>query len=249
MDLTAADGVRRSVAAEFILEETSGLIRINLSAPDMKHLNGLRKTLDTIHSLDVIIIDYALLPDNIPSFMTGLKDALKEAGITFPTDGPKIIVTAPESQLSNLSRLLNEPDVSALVFKPIEMRRILYLTAYLINTPHTIYRFDNVPWKTDHIAAKIGRECVLLELSEFGCVIQSNQPLKPGSMFYLFRSIFINAPDQNLCVRIYHSQENDSEKGTYLNSALYFGITDAFLKFTRSYIRETYASKKAKEVS
>ncbi len=249
MDLASADGVRRTVAAEFILEETSGLIRINLRAPDIKMLSNSRSHLESIQSLEVIVIDQALLPDNVPSFLTGLRDALKEANISCPADGPKIIVTAAESRQDDVSKLLNEPAVAALTFKPAEMRRLLYVAAHLMRNPFTIYRFDNVPWKNDHIHAKIGRECDLVELSEFGCVIQSNQPLKPGSMFYLFRSIYVNAPDQNLCVRIYHSQESESEKGTYLNSALYFGITDAFLKFTRSFIRETYASKKAKEVS
>ncbi len=249
MDLALADGSRRTVATEFIFEDTSRSIRINLSAPDIKSLGGSRRQLQTIQSVDVLVIDYGLLPENIPAFLTGLSDALKNANIACPAEGPKIIVIAAESYRAQLTKFLDEPRISALIFKPIEMRRLLYVASHLMGSTSTIYRFDNIPWKEDHIAAKIARESDLVEISEFGCTVRSSQPLKPGSMFYLFRSIYANAPDQNLCVRFYHSQENDGEKGTYLNSALYFGITDSFLKFTRSYIRETYASKKAKEVS
>jgi hypothetical protein len=127
------------------------------------------------------------------------------------------------------------------------MRRFLFLMAQAISNPFSVYTFENIGWKTDHIPAKIAREARLTELAEFGATLRSEQPLKPGTMIYLFRDIYQNAPDQNLCVRVYFSEEDSAEKGTYLNSVVYFGITDTFLKFTRSYIRETYASKKAKE--
>src|SRR5262249_62655 len=160
-----------------------------------------------IYSLETIVIDYALLPENIPNFVSSLQQSLKESNIPCPPDGPKLVVVAAESMRVDFSRLLNA-NVAAFVYKPVAIRRFLYLIAFSMENVHTVYKYENIPWKTDRIAAKIARETEIVEISEFGTTIKSAQPLKPGSMFYLFKSIFTNAPDQNLCVRVYHSAEN-----------------------------------------
>jgi hypothetical protein len=64
---------------------------------------------------------------------------------------------------------------------------------------------------------------------------------------FLRRSIFENATHQTVAARFYRCEEHTSKKGCYACSVLYFGITDAFLKFARNYFRETYAANKAKE--
>jgi hypothetical protein len=87
----------------------------------------------------------------------------------------------------------------------------------------------------------------MVVVSEFGATLKMPNSLKPGSMLYLFGSIFQNAPDGNLCCRVYHTEEDEADKGQYRNSLVFFGISDSFLKFTRSYIRDAYAAKKSKE--
>jgi hypothetical protein len=194
--------------------------------------------------LDCVIIDHALLPDDVDAFCNGLKEATKNAGLQCPADGPHAIVIADDNDRVRFDKLLKSK-IYGLVYKPIEIRRLLYLVANSLDTPYSVYTFENIGWKHDKIGAKIARKSQLAEMSEFGATIRTEQPLKPGTMLYLFKSIFQNAPDQNLCVRVYASEEDPKNDGQYLNWVVYFGITDAFLKFTRAYIRETYAVLKA----
>jgi hypothetical protein len=244
-ELKYGENELRTVSVEFILEEASQIVRVNVRVPDSKQSLRIGQ-LARIESLECVIVDYALLPDDPDAFINGLRDACAKNNVRTYPEGPRVIVMASETQRVNVDRLLKSK-VFAFLYKPLEIRRLMYLAAAAMEAPHSLYNFENIGWKADLITAKIARPAKLVELSEFGATLKSEQPLKPGTMLYLFKSIFNSAPDQNLCVRVYASQEDDSEKGTYLNSVVYFGITDAFLKFTRSYIRETYASKKSKE--
>lgn len=244
-EIKNAAGELRSVNVEFVSEDNGQNVRINFSLPDTKLLNRQAQT-QKLESLECLIIDHALLPEDINAFLKGLKEGVARAGLRAPKDGPRVIVTATEKQKVDFDKLYNS-DIFGFVYKPLEIRRVLFLAAQAMDTPFSVYAFENIGWKADIIPAKIARPATMVELSEFGATIKTQQPLKPGTMLYLFKSIFINSHDQNLCVRVYHSEENSTEEGTYLNSVVYFGITDAFLKFTRSYIREKYASQKAQE--
>lgn len=242
-----AAGELRTINVEFLLEENNRHVRINFKPPDLKLLNKSGH-ISRIESLDCIVIDYALLPEDIDAFIASLTNAATAANISTPPGGPRIIVLVSESQNPKFNKIFASK-VFAMLYKPIEIRRILYLASIAIDTPFTVYSFDNIGWKSDAISAKIARPAQLVELSEFGATIRTEQPLKPGTMIYLFKSIFTHAPDQNLCVRVYASEEDTESEGAdnfYLNHVVYFGITDAFLKYTRSYIRETYATSKAK---
>ncbi len=245
MDLKTPEGKPRTVAVELILEEGNGVVRINLRPPDLRSL-ATAGQLQKIESLDVVIADSSLVPEDPTALIAGLKKACDEANIRTGPNGPRLIVMGEEDRRIDFEKL-SRSSAFGFVYKPIEIRRLLFLVGQALETPFTIYRFDNIGWKKDVISAKIARDAKITEISEFGAIVLSEQPLKPGTMLYLFRSIYQNAPDQNLCVRVYFSEEDSSTKGSYLNSIIYFGITDAFLKYIRAYIRETYASKKAKE--
>ncbi len=246
-ELMHADGKKRTLMIEFILEDTSNLTRLNFKFPDARTA-ARTGNIARIESLECMLIDTALLPEDVAAFMRGLKEGAEKNGLRVPANGPRIIVMANENQKVNFDALV-EAGVFGLVYKPLEARRILFLAAQAMSSPFTAYNFENIGWKSEAIPAKIARPARLIELSEFGATIRSPQPLKPNTMLYLFKSIFNNAPDQNLCVRVYHSEEDSANPGFHVNSVVYFGITDAFLKFTRSYIRETYASAKSKEGS
>jgi hypothetical protein len=243
-ELKSAAGDLKTVAIEFILEENKQSARINFKVPDMK-IQRKPNQLAKLESLECIMIDYSMLPDDIDRFINNLKEAAEKLKLRMPAGGPKLIVTAAENQKVDFDKLL-KVNVYAFMYKPLEIRRTLYFATQALESPYSLYLFDNISWKIDNISAKIARPARLTEMSEFGATIKTEQPLKPGTMLYLFNSIFTNAPDSNLCVRVYFSEEDSEEPGTYINSVVYFGITDAFLKFTRAYIRETYATNKTK---
>ena len=93
----------------------------------------------------------------------------------------------------------------------------------------------------------MAKKAELTQISEFGGTIKQNRPLAPGSPLYLHTFIYENAPGRNLTATVYHCEQSESEKGAYECALLYFGINEAFLKYTRSWIRDNYASLKGKE--
>jgi hypothetical protein len=93
----------------------------------------------------------------------------------------------------------------------------------------------------------VAKASALEALSEFGATLKSKSPIVPGSLLYLRKSIYDNAPYQCLAARVYACSEHPSEKDYYQVQATYFGIGDVFLKFARTWIRENYANQKTKE--
>lgn len=91
MNLCTQYGKKRLVAIEFILEDTTRSVRLNLKAADSKFVNRPHQ-LEKIDSLECLIIDYALLPEDFNAFITGLKTGCDNAKISVPPDGPAIIV-------------------------------------------------------------------------------------------------------------------------------------------------------------
>jgi hypothetical protein len=83
-------------------------------------------------------------------------------------------------------------------------------------------------------------------LSEFGATLRSTSRLAPGSVVYLRKSIYDNAPNACLAGRVYNCIEHPTEAGQFQVFTSYFGINDAFLKFARTWIRENYAHQKSK---
>lgn len=244
-ELTTADGSLKTVTVEIILEENGKIVRMNMSPPENRILHT--KRIEPLASLDAMIIDVACIPGDLDLFINGLREAVANCNIKSFGDGPRVILLAPEKHKPELFAKALRSKAIALLTKPIEVKRLCYVMHCALDNPFTMYNFENTGWKVDSIAGKIAREAELTELAEFGATIKMSQKLKTGSMIYLFKSIYANAPDSNLCCRVYHAVENEAEEGTFLNYVTYYGITDAFLKFTRAFIRETYAGKKAKD--
>jgi hypothetical protein len=241
--LKAADGVLKYVNVEFVLESNNKTVRVNMTAPDSFESKKKLPTLDELHA---IVVDQALLPKDLDTFIPILHSSIAKKGVKTPPGGPAIIVTGDRLAQDRLMGFLDRPFYTALP-KPIETRRLLFTLSEVTDSPFSVYAFDNIGWKEDQIEAKLARPAKMVEVGEFGATIKVGSKLKVGSMFYLFGSIFKNAPDQNLCCRVYHTKEVEGEKDQYFAHVVFFGITDSFLKFTRAYIRETYASQKAKE--
>lgn len=242
IDLTTAEGQLRSALIELILEENKKVVRLNISAPAKSELASFEK----LKQLDAIIIEKKSFSGELTTFITAINEALKRENIKSQSTGLKIILTSDELTAEETESIL-KTGVAGLVFKPFEVKRLCYTLSNSLNNPFTINNFENIGWKDDVIPAKLARDAELIQLSEFGATLRMPQKLRVGTMFYLFRSIFKNAPDTNLCCRVYSSEENENDEGGFLNYVTYFGISDSFLKFTRNYIREAYAGQKAKE--
>jgi hypothetical protein len=124
---------------------------------------------------------------------------------------------------------------------------MLFLLSEFLPNQHTMFQFNNVGWSQPQLSVHVAKNLHLEALSEYGATLRSKQKIVPGTMVYLRKSIFENAPNNCLAARVYACSEHPKDKNEYLVQATYFGINDAFLKFARTWIRENYASTKKSE--
>ena len=139
------------------------------------------------------------------------------------------------------------PDILGLFIKPVDTRQLLFLMSEYLPNKDSVYQFENLGWAQPGLPVHVSKGVQLEALSEFGASLRSKQRLAPGTMIYLRKSIFDNAPNQCLAARVYACEPHGTEKDFFQVYAIYFGINDQFLKFARTWIRENYAHQKGKE--
>lgn len=252
LHLTTPDGSEKLARIEFSKEFGSENLKVTLTVPPAEH-SPIHEEHEIDH-IDAIIIDNSFIPQAVQEWIIGLNNqALK----TYPKtqDHPiRLIVMAEESPNVNFKHFLDTP-VQTVLFKPLENKRVLYHVTNAINSEYCIYNKKNIGWYERTLICYIAKEALLVEIAEYGCAIKLAKPLTTQTPIYLHEFIFENAPDGNLCAKVLYVQKADTAEnpdkestieGDSLCYLLFFGINDAFLKFTRSWIRESYAQKKEK---
>lgn len=203
-------------------------------------------TVETTKELDALVIDSAFVPEDVSSWVQGLRQRAAQVGLTKEPGQLKFFIVAdPQGRISE--NLLTNPDILGLFLKPVDTRQLGFLLSEYLPNKNTVYQYENLGWSKPNLPLHVSKAMQLEALSEFGATLKSKQQMAPGTMVYLRKSIFDNAPNQCLAARVYACVEHPSEKDHFQVLTTYFGINDAFLKFARTWIRENYASQKGKE--
>lgn len=222
---------------KFVDDET---IRIEMRTPEEDEADAGDSD---IESLDVIVIDQSLLPPDIDSWITGINEMARKCGVRMKGQEIKVIVTGSSFSEKNHEKL-RKSKVMALLEKPLENRFLLFLLSVATHSKYSMFNFDNIGWVNTKLPCHIAKNAKLEILGEFGAAVRHPRPLAPGCSLFLHGSIFDHAPDNTLCAHFYHCKDHELHRGQYLCTFLYFGINDSFLKYTRSWIRDNYASRK-----
>lgn len=196
--------------------------------------------------IEVLILDAAYVPEDPVAWIQGLRTRAAQVGMVKEPSALKFFLLA-DSPADISPAWLNVPDILGAMVKPIDNRQLLFLMSEYLPNKNTVYNFENLGWAQPGVLMHISKQVQLEALSEYGAKLSSRQPLAPGTMVYLRRSIYVNAPNQCLAARVYACEPHSSEKGVFQVYATYFGINDQFLKFARTWIRENYAAQKGKE--
>jgi hypothetical protein len=195
-------------------------------------------------SIDVMLIDAAFIPENFEEWLLNLKTAAVQKGQVKRAEDLRIILTSDRE--NRLERAwLDSPNVVGFLLKPFETRQLLTTLSLATHNTLTAYTFDNLGWADTGTNIHMSREIQIESVSEYGATLRSPTPFKPGSFFFLRKLIYDHAPNQCLCARVYFCEPHPKEKGQFQISALYFGINESFLKFARTWIRDSYAQSKA----
>lgn len=196
-----------------------------------------------LSSIDLLIIDSQFIPKTVESWITGLQELARKHGLL--SSGREFSVIIMQSEFENRSyQDFADTRIRGLVKKPCEAKPLLTLIGLATRNPYSLYHFFNMNWLEVSLSVQVAREAMMVKLSEYGVSLKYPRPIQPGTFLFLRKSIFDNAPRKNLCARFYSCTEDPNEKGQYLCHLIYIGINDSFLKFARSWFRETYAISK-----
>lgn len=244
--LTDHQNNRRSLNFKFYKSPTDNVVTVEIRAAGINDIMTKMTSESASKSLDVLIVDTNFVPDDTVAWVEGLRTrAVQVKLINDPKDLKFLIVS--EGEIKNSAKWLNNPDILGLFIKPVDTRQMLYFLSEYLANKNTLYHFDNLGWSSPGISVHVSKQLHLEALSEFGATLRSATKLAPGSVFYLRKSIYDNAPNACLAARVYYCIEHPSEEGFYQAYATYFGINEAFLKYARTWIRENYAQQKSKE--
>ncbi len=244
--LTVHDATNHRRAVNFKIYKSSAehIVTVEMSPAGLDDIMAKMTTEATSKSLDLMIVDATFVPEDSAAWIEGLRTrALQLNLVQNPADLKFMIVADHESRQSD--QWLNSPDILALLLKPVDNRQMLYFLSEILGNHNTLFSFNNLGWSSPGTPVHVAKSVQLEALSEFGATLLTKQKIAPGSVFYLRKSIYDNAPNACLAARAYMCNEHSSEKGSFQVYATYFGINEAFLKYARTWIRENYAQQKS----
>jgi hypothetical protein len=239
-------GERRAINFKIYRGANEQVVTIEMSPSTLNDIAIRMNNEKNSAKLHFAVMDSNFVPDDPTSWIEGLRMRAVQGGLCENVEQLKFFVTSENETKPNLN-WLNAKDMLGHFIKPLDTRQMLFLLSEHLPNQHTMFRFNNVGWSQPQLSVHVAKNLHLEALSEYGATLRSKQKIVPGTMIYLRKSIFENAPNNCLAARVYACGEHPKEKGQFLVQATYFGINDAFLKFARTWIRENYASTKKSE--
>lgn len=222
-------------------------VHVTLSLPSADDLRAKQAQHEKIESIDLVILDFALVPSgNIDGFMEAFCSQAEAAGLIKGGIRPKFLITVENEKQIDHHRFTHK-DIVGILPKPVENRPLNFLVTVALDLKFTVYRFENLSWTPTILPIHVAKEVQLEELSEFGGALRHPRPIAAGSILFLRSWIFDHAPNKCLAARIYFCEEHPSEAGQYQCSFIYFGINDGFMKYARKWFMETHALAKQSE--
>jgi hypothetical protein len=213
--------------------------KIELGLPEVKKREEAKK----ISALDLLIVNQALVPDNIDDWKQRIREVCTKNGVTVPENDLPVLIIADEKTGAGPKKYRYQR-IFGMIYKPLKSRAVCYQVSTGLNWPYTKFNHANVPPVKCVIPAHVAIESKLSTIGEFGGAFSHAKAFSAGTVVYLHESIFTNAPDGYLCARIYFAEPDPKDKQRFLCYLNYFGISDQFLKFIRNWIRKDFAGKK-----
>ncbi len=241
--LQDAQNQRRAVNVKFSQGDAENLVQVTLRPAGLSDLASTAE-LTAQKELEFLILDTAYVPEDPAAWILGLRTKAIQMKLVKEPNQLKFFLISDVDQPIN-PIWLNNPDILGLAFKPVDGRQMSFMLSEYLQNKNTIYQFENIGWAQPGVPVHVSKGVQLEAISEYGATLKSKQPLVAGTVIFLRRSIFDNAPNQSLAARVYGCEPHSSDKDYFQVFVNYFGINDQFLKFARTWIRENYALTKS----
>ncbi len=192
---------------------------------------------------DAIYVDVNLIRGDLQIWYDGLREAFMMAGVITPLEPmPKIILLADEKSPTRPENYRSKL-ICDFIFKPLDRKVVSYKAKEIIEL---IQRKEPelAPFVKCNLPAKLAKEVVTEEVSEYGLSIVHPTPFKAGATMRIFSPLLGGGADGVLARCHYCELRKGEKESTYICNFMFFGTPDEILKRIRTWIREDYINKK-----
>ncbi len=193
--------------------------------------------------LDTILIDASGITQTVESWAIQIKSFLENVKILGPDKKVSIVALLPEKSMAKLEefKLTFFNDV---FLTPIDRKHLIDKVNFHAIGLCTADGFVSPGFDSVREQVKLAQEVKMEMASEFGVQIRSTQIIKEGVFLRLFSPLFLDENYDGILARSYSSEADEKDKTMFHCVFSFYGISDAFLKHIRKWIRETHIAKK-----
>jgi hypothetical protein len=193
---------------------------------------------------DAIFIEAGMIRIDLQPWLEGVIGLLIKAGIMRSDEQPpKIFVMASEKSQKRPDDF-RVKGITDFFYKPLDRKLIV---DHLFTLLPNMERIDDVEFSgfvPCETPAKLAKNVIMDELSEYGLSIVNSSALKPGSFMRFFSQLF-GEDSSGILGRCTHFEKIEGEKASGVRCYFtFFGCPDEILKRIRNWIREDYVHKK-----
>ncbi len=196
-----------------------------------------------IKDIDAILVDASGISQPVDSWALYIKAFLEDTHIL--NDGKKVAIIAllPEKMVGKIDEF-KKSFFSDVILTPIDRKFVIEKINFHVPGLYTDTGLMNPHFDPITADIKIAQEVKMEMASEFGIQIRSGKAIREGVFLRLFSPLFLDENYDGILARSYSSKVDDKNKSEFHNVFSFYGISDAFLKHIRKWIRDTYIAQK-----
>lgn len=208
----------------------------------LKHRPGniLKNQLDQLYA---IFIDASSMSTPVADWVHTIKAFLDKTQALTASKSVAVVAMLPEGSKVNLEDFENTL-ITDVLYLPLDRKLLfdkvaLYVPGAYNDRGPVQVQYTNYPAKV-----QLGQKVKMEMASEFGLQINSSKAFREGVFLRFFSPYFLDENNEGILARSYSATEDKDNKGRYHNLFSFYGISDAFLKHIRTWIRDMHIHKK-----
>lgn len=194
------------------------------------------------YRFEAIVIDGAYVRPDPQTWYNGLTEALRSANIIGADDLPPKIILLVDPRSGLRPEDCRIKGISDFMWKPIDRRFVMQKMTALLPGLVPNRETDGSQFVPCELNARIGKEVIMDELSEFGLSILQPSPFREKIYMRFFSKLFGEQGGWVAGRCLMCEKGKDGEP--YRCHFTFFGASDDHLKRIRNWIREDYVAKK-----
>jgi hypothetical protein len=210
----------------------------------VKEMESRSKEGHSLESLEAIFASATGIND-VAAWYEGTKAQLEAAGLI---KNNRLAICLMEDENNPFLDLQQKriKNIHAFMFRPIDHKVTLAKAVQLApglmpSNPEVDLRFMPA-----HIPVRLGKDVEMDEVSEYGLQVKVDLHMR-SDVFLRFYSPLLDQGGHGILAKCVSCTPDEADKKVFHCFFMFFGVSEAFLKHIRQWIREDYVAKKANE--